>query len=133
MGERPEVRIGTAEREEAVQLLGDHFAAGRLTLDEFDERVTRATEARTRGDLVPLFRDLPSAPAALVPPPARENLYLNLVTLVPLVLVALLILVAIRHPIAILLALVALWMLGRRAYRLVTEWRAPDRPPGGAD
>jgi hypothetical protein len=55
------------------------------------------------------------------------------VTLVPLVLVALLILVAIRHPIAILLALVALWMLGRRAYRLVTEWRASDRPPGGAD
>ncbi|MBM7460076.1 DUF1707 domain-containing protein [Rhodococcus coprophilus] len=126
MGERPEVRIGTAEREEAVHLLGEHFAAGRLTLDEFDERVTRATQARTRGDLVPLFRDLPSAPPALAPPEPRENIYLNLVMLVPLVLVALLLLLAIRHPIAIVLALVALWMLGRRAYRLLTEWRARD-------
>jgi len=126
MGERPEVRIGTAEREEAVHLLGEHFAAGRLTLDEFDERVTCATQARTRGDLVPLFRDLPSAPPALAPREPRENIYLNLVMLVPLVLVALLLLLAIRHPIAIVLALVALWMLGRRAYRLLTEWRARD-------
>ena len=125
MGERPEVRIGPAEREEAVQMLGEHFAAGRLTLDEFDERVTRATEARTRGDLVPLFRDLPSVPPALQPREPSENVYLNLVMLIPLVLVALLLLVAIRHPIAVVLALVALWMLGRRAYRLVTEWRAP--------
>lgn len=121
MGESPEVRIGTAEREEAVALLGEHFSAGRLTLDEFDERVTLANLARTRGDLVPLFTDLPTAPAILGLPAARENVYVSIATLLPLVFVALLVIVVFRHPIALVLAVVALWILGRRAYRLLTE------------
>ncbi|WP_016935360.1 DUF1707 domain-containing protein [Rhodococcus sp. R1101] len=69
MADRPEIRIGTAEREEAVALLGEHFAAGRLGLAEFDERVALATQATVRGDLVPLFADLPSAPAVVAPSP----------------------------------------------------------------
>ncbi|MBF4479713.1 DUF1707 SHOCT-like domain-containing protein, partial [Rhodococcus rhodochrous] len=55
MADRPDIRIGTAEREEAVALLGEHFAAGRLSLAEFDERVALATQATVRGDLIPLF------------------------------------------------------------------------------
>jgi DUF1707 SHOCT-like domain len=54
-----ELRIGTAERERAAAELGEHLAAGRLTTDEFDERVQRAYQARTAADIAPLFADLP--------------------------------------------------------------------------
>lgn len=54
-----ELRIGDSEREAAVAALGDHYAAGRLTKEEYDERAARAWEARTRSALWPLFSDLP--------------------------------------------------------------------------
>jgi hypothetical protein len=57
--ERPAPRIGDSERDLAVQYLQEHMAAGRLTQDEFDERMTRALGARVESDLVPLFDDLP--------------------------------------------------------------------------
>lgn len=63
-----QVRIGDAERESAVNALGEHYAAGRLTKDEFDERAGLAWSARTSGEIVPLFADLPR----LVPPPERR-------------------------------------------------------------
>lgn len=53
------LRIGTAEREAAVAALGEHFAAGRLTLEEYERRVGAAVQARTRAELDPLFTDLP--------------------------------------------------------------------------
>ena len=53
------LRIGDAERDAAVERLGEHFAAGRLTKDEFDERAAKVTEARYDDDLRPLFADLP--------------------------------------------------------------------------
>ncbi|MGZ4468997.1 MAG: DUF1707 SHOCT-like domain-containing protein [Nocardioidaceae bacterium] len=55
----PEVRIGDAERDAAISALGEHYAAGRLTKDEFDERSAQANAARTNADLWPLFADLP--------------------------------------------------------------------------
>jgi uncharacterized protein DUF1707 len=58
------VRIGDAERDQAVALLSDHFVAGRLTQDEFEERSEQATRARYVDDLAPLFDDLPD-PAEL--------------------------------------------------------------------
>jgi Domain of unknown function (DUF1707)/TM2 domain len=66
-----ELRIGTREREEAVQVLGEHFAEGRLQIDEYEDRVGQAVEARTRGDLRPLFRDLPAPYPAFMVPPVR--------------------------------------------------------------
>lgn len=63
------IRIGDSEREQAVTALGDHFAAGRLTHEEFEERTTAAWSARTAGDLEPLFADLPRLQA---PRPARS-------------------------------------------------------------
>ena len=76
----PESRIGDAEREAAVAALGEHYAAGRLTKEEYDERAGAAFTARTESQLRPLFIDLPlphggrsAAPAAprrsTVPPP----------------------------------------------------------------
>jgi uncharacterized protein DUF1707 len=54
------MRIGDAERDTATAELGDHFAAGRLTLDELHERVAQALSARTHGQLSRVMRDLPS-------------------------------------------------------------------------
>lgn len=53
------IRIGDAERDEAVSLLREHHAAGRLTSVEFDERVGRALQAKVADDLAALFSDLP--------------------------------------------------------------------------
>jgi len=57
---KPELRIGDAERESAAAALGEHFASGRLTREEYDERSTSVWSAKTRSDLWPLFADLPS-------------------------------------------------------------------------
>jgi TM2 domain-containing membrane protein YozV len=63
-------RIGTAEREEATQVLGEHFTEGRLTSDEYEARVSAAFMAENRAQLRPLFDDLPAPrPACLRPPP----------------------------------------------------------------
>lgn len=57
---RPGIRISDAEREAAVSALGEHYAAGRLTREEYDERSDRAYAARTAAEVVPLFTDLPA-------------------------------------------------------------------------
>ena len=56
----PEPRIGDAEREAAASALGEHFASGRLTHEEFDERHARVWSAKTNSELLPLFADLPA-------------------------------------------------------------------------
>jgi len=62
-------RIGTAEREDAVRLLGEHYAEGRLTGDEYETRVSATYAAENRAGLRPLFDDLPAPrPACLLPP-----------------------------------------------------------------
>jgi hypothetical protein len=53
------LRIGDAERDRAIAALGDHFAAGRLNTEEFEQRVDQAIQARFNDDLEPLFVDLP--------------------------------------------------------------------------
>jgi len=53
------VRVGDAERDQAVAMLSDHFVAGRLTQAEFEDRSEQATRARYADDLAPLFDDLP--------------------------------------------------------------------------
>lgn len=55
-----ELRIGDRERDAAVTALGEHYVAGRLTKDEYDERSAVAWGARTNSDLAPLFVDLPA-------------------------------------------------------------------------
>ena len=52
-------RVSDADRDRAAALLRDHFAAGRLTAEELDERLTAALRARTFGDLRPVLADLP--------------------------------------------------------------------------
>ncbi|WP_256103179.1 DUF1707 domain-containing protein [Streptomyces sp. ODS05-4] len=65
--ELPEMRASDAEREQIAERLRDAMAEGRLDMAEFQERLDAAYTARTRGELVPLVRDLPSAGSAALP------------------------------------------------------------------
>lgn len=51
------------EREATVARLSVACKEGRLTLEEYSDRIGQAYAARTRGDLEPLVRDLPPQPA----------------------------------------------------------------------
>jgi hypothetical protein len=62
-------RVGSAERDEAVSLLGGHWKAGRLDPAEHELRVARARVAVTQADLDVLFTDLPQ-PAPVATPAA---------------------------------------------------------------
>jgi hypothetical protein len=55
----PVTRASDAERDRVVAQLQDHYAIGRLTLPELEERVARAYQARTREQLLALSADLP--------------------------------------------------------------------------
>jgi hypothetical protein len=56
-----DMRVGDAERDAAANELREHFASGRLTQDELNERLDRTFAAKTRQDLSGLFTDLPSS------------------------------------------------------------------------
>ena len=56
----PGVRAGDADREAAAAALGEHFAQGRLTLDELDARLDATLTATTHGELSQAARDLPA-------------------------------------------------------------------------
>jgi hypothetical protein len=67
-------RAGDADRERAVALLRDATVEGRLTLEEFSERVERALRARTQDELQELGADLAGVfvPALAMAPPASR-------------------------------------------------------------
>ncbi len=52
-------RVADADRDRTVTLLREHVVEGRLTLDEFSERMGAALEAKTRGELDAVMADLP--------------------------------------------------------------------------
>jgi hypothetical protein len=54
-------RVGDAERDAAAADLGEHFSAGRLTLDELHERLDAVFSAKTFGQLSRVMADLPIA------------------------------------------------------------------------
>ncbi len=53
------MRIGDAERDAAAADLGEHFTAGRLTLEELHERLEAVFAAKTFGQLARIMSDLP--------------------------------------------------------------------------
>lgn len=72
------MRVSDADRERVAGRLREHFAEGRLTSDELDERLSAALRAKTVGDLRAVMADLPEpVPAGMgagqVPPPGPQG------------------------------------------------------------
>ena len=68
-----DIRVSDQDRELTALQLRDHFAAGRITEDELNERVQSAYAARTQEQLDGLLSDLPALPAT------REQLRTELI------------------------------------------------------
>jgi hypothetical protein len=71
----PDLRVSDQDRDAAAAQLRDHFAAGRITEEEFNERVQEAYAARTQQQLDWLLSDLPKLPAS--PQQAKAELVLR--------------------------------------------------------
>ena len=64
MSDPSSLRVADADRERVADELREHMVAGRLTSEEFEERLGRAYRATTRAELDALRVDLPISPAA---------------------------------------------------------------------
>jgi Domain of unknown function (DUF1707)/Domain of unknown function (DUF4190) len=66
------LRASTADRESTIEVLKTGFTEGRLTKDEYDDRVAQTYAARTYADLATVTADLPGGQVAVPawPPPA---------------------------------------------------------------
>ena len=56
----PRIRASDTDRDRVASLLREHHAAGRLTAEEFHERMELALDAKTLGELDDLLADLPA-------------------------------------------------------------------------
>ncbi len=65
MNDPSSLRVADADREQLAQELREHMLAGRLTSEEFEQRLERVYAATTRGQLDELKVDLPLSPVAL--------------------------------------------------------------------
>src|SRR5258708_18828338 len=63
----PSLRVSDADREQTVILLREHLLAGRLTLEEFSERIEAALNAGVRRELAAVQEDLPAVSSAVAP------------------------------------------------------------------
>ena len=66
-------RVGDAEREAVAAELREHYAQGRLSLDDFQRRLDASFVAETRSDLDQLISDLPPTMPAGRPLPASGS------------------------------------------------------------
>jgi hypothetical protein len=67
----PQLRAADTDREAVAAVLGRALSDGRLTVDEYEERLAKAYAARTYADLDPLTADLPRGGRS-APPPVPE-------------------------------------------------------------
>jgi hypothetical protein len=69
----PHLRAADDDRAAVAEILGRHMSAGRLTMDEYDERLARAYAAKTYGELDELTADLPRANGSKSPARAAST------------------------------------------------------------
>jgi hypothetical protein len=143
------IRASDADRDRVTARLQEHFAAGRLTREELDERITAVLHAKTFGELRPPLADLPEpvpAPRAAAaqragqPWPARRHHH-GLAPLFLLLLVAAVVLspagwVALAFFKVVLifwlvLMLAGVLVAGRIRRRLRRDWQAGYGPRWG--
>jgi uncharacterized membrane protein len=70
---RPDLRIGDADREASAVSLREHYAQGRLSLEEFNQRLDAIFAATTQGQLDHITRDLPHVSPPSVPLPVTSS------------------------------------------------------------
>ena len=143
------IRASDSDRDSVVAVLGDAYAAGRLTRAEFDERAAAALTGRTWGVLAELTKDLPrsaalgadlrrAAATASAPPPVEaqdpgERMW-RMLPLVPVAAVWLVIALSARMPDSVVPVIIALLLLLRCTVSHRPAPRNParrsDPPPG---
>jgi len=69
MSMAPDMRAGDEDRDRTISTLREALVDGRLTHEEFDQRMGQAQTARTYGELAVLTSDLPDAPGPAAAPP----------------------------------------------------------------
>lgn len=67
------MRASDADRETYVSLLQNAYLEGRLSREEYDERMGAAYQAVTYGELAPLLADLPVPPQQIPLPPGLSR------------------------------------------------------------
>ncbi|PZG16077.1 DUF1707 SHOCT-like domain-containing protein [Nonomuraea aridisoli] len=78
MANSPEMRASDADRDRVAAILREHTAQGRITMEEFHERLEQLYESRTYGELAKLTADLPDVdmrnlPAKKSAAPAKKD------------------------------------------------------------
>ncbi|MEV5502392.1 DUF1707 domain-containing protein, partial [Nonomuraea fuscirosea] len=67
MANSPEMRASDADRDRVAAILREHTAQGRITMDEFNERLESLYKAKTYGELAKLTSDLPDVDLRRLP------------------------------------------------------------------
>jgi hypothetical protein len=110
-----EMRASDAERDAVVSDLSEHFQAGRLTADEFQERTGQALAARTLGELGALMADLPvTRPSAAPSSPSRRAGPPLILTLVGIAIAATVVSDVVHGNWGFMWLLIPLLLIGRR-------------------
>jgi DUF1707 SHOCT-like domain len=96
----PALRASDDDRDIVLGALERHTAAGRLSLEEFDQRSTAALAAVTLDELAPLTADLPEPPDEPARPvePASHPRHLVLLFVIAFVTLAVLVAMMLLHP-----------------------------------
>lgn len=107
------LRIGDAERNRMTESLHEHYAQGRITQDELDERLDATLSAKTYADLRPITADLPEVvePEPAQPARGRRPDGFRGALALPLAFVAV--------PLGLLVTVVALMVVLRAAFFLL--------------
>jgi hypothetical protein len=133
--QRSHIRVSDTEREDALGKLGQHMTEGRLDIEEYGERTAKVAAAKTRGEVLELFDDLPeprpvfgrpAPPPVLAGPRAMSTGQRIAPVLVPVavIVLALGLTFALRMPFIFLLPFVFFWANSGR-------WRHHGHGPRG--
>jgi DUF1707 SHOCT-like domain len=120
------VLVGDRDRDRAAYALREHYASGRLSLDELAARTARVVAARSRGDILRALWGLPVGRSRLRR--AKRGIALALATAAYVVfnftlLIAFAVTLIVEGPTtAVLLAFLVVWLLP--TYLLARLWRS---------
>jgi len=121
--QHPPLRASDAEREHSLERLREHWLAGRLTLEEYEERCDEVNQARFLHELAHTSRELPMPPPIARPLPPRQgnggvvSFVLGVTAMMLLVFT-----VGLAFIITLPMSVVA-WGMGRKARRTATDDR----------